>query len=579
MAVYIEGQGREIRKGTYGKDIRGPISDALWILYNHGLRATTKKLVTQEEYDALEVKEQNVAYCIYDPTEPVWKDYWISVIMLDGDADTDDVFYCKTLAEARAKLDEYYENDPNIMYRIWIGEECGVTEVPNRTFQTCKNILAFHVPGTITAIREYAFTGSTLRYVTYTESDIGLFIERSAFHNTKLSEVVIPNRYIHSSTRGHEYSWNEYLTNVTFGESMTRVTYNMFEYDRLLDDVVFTDSITDVESNAFYRCEGLTTVDLNNAYYLNNNAFAYCMALKDIDLSNVTHIGNETFRDCYSLERIELASISYLGIGSFMMCSNLKTVVFHPGNQISIPEACFDNCYALTTVVLQDEPAFKDIGARAFAECTSLPYISIPNSVQTIGTKAFESCESMTAISLSDNLITIKDHAFWGCTLLDNLVLPESLTSIEAFAFYNCQSLTSLAFPPHLTDISNYVCGHCIALESVSIPSSVASIGAAAFESCRSLKTISIPNGPTYIGGGAFNGCSSLESVTIGNAVEQIFDDPSNPRVFAGCRALKRININRTEGSIVDSNGNPWTPKAYTAYLPEDCEIRWLGGN
>lgn len=597
MAVHIEGQGREIHKGTYGKDIRGPISDALWILYNHGLRATTKILMTQEEYDALEVKEQNVAYCIYDPTEPVWKDYWISVIMLDGDADTDDIFYCKTIAEARAKLDEYYENDPNVMYRIWIGEECGVTTVPARTFQSCHNMLAFHVPGTVSVISTAAFNGSALQYVTFSDSDTQLQIYNGAFESTQLHSVAIPNRCIISSSRGSEFKSDYQLESVTIGNALSIISSNMFYGCTILDDVYLPDNVTTIEYQGFYG-SGLVTININKVNNIGARAFMMCTKLENIDLRQVHSISQYAFSYCTALERVEFNALSSpLGAHSFERCYNLETVVIHPGSQYSISEYTFADCYKLKIVVLQDEFNCKSIGERAFYNCRELPEIHLPNSVSIIGKCAFTNCEVLESITLPSGLATIDEGAFAQCYLLDNVILPPTITHINKQAFNLCYNLQSLDFPEGLSTISEMVCNGCRSLVHVSIPSSVTEIGANAFDGCRSLPEITIPHGPTIIQKEAFFGCYDLETVTIGKNVAQIMDNPAemlrpygwskNHGIFYGCYNLKKIIIYREEDSIIDANGDVWTPKLYKTgtststheYIPKDCQIIWKGGS
>ncbi|MBO7377543.1 MAG: leucine-rich repeat domain-containing protein, partial [Clostridia bacterium] len=63
------------------------------------------------------------------------------------------------------------------------------------------------------------------------------------------------------------------------------------------------------------------------------------------------------------------------------------------------------------------------IGSYAFAYCSSLTSISIPNSVTSIGNGAFAYCSSLTSISI-----------------------PNSVTSIGSWAFEYCSSLTSITF-------------------------------------------------------------------------------------------------------------------------------------
>lgn len=590
MAVHIEGQGREIYKGTYGKDIRGPISDALWILYNHGLQATTKMLMTQEEYDALEIKDPNVAYCIYDPTEPVWKDYWISVIMLDGDADTDDIFYCKTLAEARAKLDEYYENDPDAMYRIWIGEECGVASIPKKTFQSCHNMLAFHVPGTVSVIDADSFSDSLLHIVTFGQSSKPLYIYNHAFANTNLKTVDIPDRCLYAGEigGGSQFRDNQLLESVKFGNSLSTISESMFSGCIKLYRVQLPDSITTIKYGGFEHCRELSEIDINNVTSIGEYAFAGCGNLAEVVLENVQTISSYAFYSCIKLTRVEFAQLTApLGSYSFYNCRSLHTVVFHPGAMYSIAEGTFMYCVNLETIVLQNDPNCISIGDKAFSYCEKLSSIQLPDSVQSIGDNAFFNCKTLSRIELSPGLGTIGNDAFAFCESLDDIILPISLSDIGDYAFAYCSSLQSLELPRFLRSIPNGMCSGCRSLKTALIPSSVDKIGAEAFRGCESLKQITIPSGPTYIGDRAFMFCTALEVIVIGKDISQIMDNPTNGYlnwgVFSVCQSLRKIIIKREQDSIVDANGNIWTPKlyhkpmTYAPYIPENCEVLWIG--
>ena len=121
------------------------------------------------------------------------------------------------------------------------------------------------------------------------------------------------------------------------------------------------------------------------------------------------------------------------------------------------------------------------IGDYAFALCSSLTSITIPNSVTSIGKGAFSRCEVLTSITIPNSVMSIGKGAFSCCSSLASITIPNSVTSIEKWAFYNCRSLTS-----------------------ITIPNSVTSIGEEAFYGCSSLKSIKIPRGLTNIGSDAF---------------------------------------------------------------------------
>ena len=178
------------------------------------------------------------------------------------------------------------------------------------------------------------------------------------------------------------------------------------------------------------------------------------------------------------------------------------------------------------------------IGDWAFAGCSSLTSIQIPNSITSIGEHAFRGCSSLTSIEIPNSVISIGDSAFWNCSSLTSIEIPNSVTSIREGAFGGCYGLTSIEIPDNVISIGSHAFDSCSNLTSIQIPNSVTSIGDEAFAYCSGLTSIEIPNSVTSIGDGAFRGCSSLTSIEIGNSVRSIGDE-----AFCYCTSLTSIVI------------------------------------
>ncbi|MDR2313372.1 MAG: leucine-rich repeat domain-containing protein [Spirochaetaceae bacterium] len=85
------------------------------------------------------------------------------------------------------------------------------------------------------------------------------------------------------------------------------------------------------------------------------------------------------------------------------------------------------------------------IDEQAFAECSFLETVSLPNTLIRIGEKAFFNCLSLKQINWPISLLTIEDRAFFNCRSMENLVLPGVLKYIGSNAFSGCIGLRTLS--------------------------------------------------------------------------------------------------------------------------------------
>ena len=160
-----------------------------------------------------------------------------------------------------------------------------------------------------------------------------------------------------------------------------------------------------------------------------------------------------------------------------------------------------DNPYAYSGEVIIPESVTGDNGATytvtaiadsAFAGCTNVTRVVVPNSVTTIGERAFHHCLFLADVELPETVSTIGKAAFMSCLRLQDFTFPAAMTAIQDSTFNGCSKLTSLY-----------------------IPNPITSIGTAAFASCWRLETVNMANSVEILGDLAFANCSALTSVTI----------------------------------------------------------------
>ncbi|MBR3174859.1 MAG: InlB B-repeat-containing protein [Oscillospiraceae bacterium] len=95
------------------------------------------------------------------------------------------------------------------------------------------------------------------------------------------------------------------------------------------------------------------------------------------------------------------------------------------------------------------------VGQYAFADCSSLSDISLPESLQNIGSYAFNNCSSLRTITIPESVQAIGSYAFYN-TGINSVVLPEGITSINTCTFKSCSSLSSVTIPRSVNTIAGY---------------------------------------------------------------------------------------------------------------------------
>ncbi len=321
-----------------------------------------------------------------------------------------------------------------------------------------------------------------------------------------------------------------------------------------LKELVLPDTLSFIAADAFKDCSAISVTVPKGCY-----AYERCVELGLIikphtNAADFTYT-NLSSTECaimgYSGTETELILptmspdghvVKQIGKKAFENCSNIISITI-PDGITSIEFSAFSGCSSLTSVVIPD--SVTNIGAATFLECISLNSIIIPDSVISIGHSAFSNCKNMTFAIISSNLTRIESGVFFGCSKLTSFIIPDGVTSIGERAFYGCSSLTSVTIPDSVTSIGEKAFCACRSLTSLAIPDSVMSIGKEAFGSCSGLTAIIIPDSVTSIEEYAFNNCTSLISATMLASVTRI-----NRAIFYRCNSLTSIIIPNSVTSI-----------------------------
>jgi len=240
---------------------------------------------------------------------------------------------------------------------------------------------------------------------------------------------------------------------------------------------------------------------------------------------------------------------------------------------ITIGDDAFANCTELTSIEIPN--SVTAINWSAFYGCTELATISISEFVTSIGGSAFAECSSLTAIevhednpyysSLNGVLYNKQQTVLVQCPGgIQDLVIANTVTQIDPNAFMGCINLSSISIDsnnPYFSSVDGILYNKTITemircpqtTTTVTIPSTITQIQNNAFANCADLISIEIPNTVTHIGYNAFYNCTSLTSLVIPASVTNI-----ESSAFANCSGLTSLTCNAQTppalGSRVFSN-------------------------
>lgn len=145
------------------------------------------------------------------------------------------------------------------------------------------------------------------------------------------------------------------LTSIAIPNSVITIGNYAFYNCMRLTSITIPDSVTSIGDYAFYYCSSLTSITIpNNVTSIANYSFRGCSGITSVTIpDSVTSIGNNAFRDCSGLTSITIPdSVTEIRFSAFQSCINIETVTMLPTTPPTLGASVFDNCTALTKIIV-----------------------------------------------------------------------------------------------------------------------------------------------------------------------------------------------------------------------------------
>ena len=296
-----------------------------------------------------------------------------------------------------------------------------VKSLPGSAFLLCENLQEININNIITLNNSVFDRCHSLKKV---EANNVTTVETAVFNDcTLLSDINMPK----VETIGQAAFANCPLTNADFGHSITNIGHRAFIGSAITD--IDLSNTTIIGDNVFNGCTSLANIhtDLSNVISIGGRAFYDCQSLTGTIKLNVSTVFNMTFYRCKGITSIDLSNVNaiemYAWGGTFQDCTNLQTVILNPNIKSLCPRA-FQGCTKLVNIDTSNIESYY-------------------NSENTAGSQ-FYGCSLLRQITINENVTVIPGNFANGCSSLTEITIPASVTHIYGDSFKSCSSLTKV---------------------------------------------------------------------------------------------------------------------------------------
>ena len=452
----------------------------------------------------------------------------------------------------------------------------GVTSIGESAFSGCSNLAGLAIPNSVTNIEDYAFYGCG-GLVSVTIPNRLPRIANGTFQGCgNLRDVLIPDSV--TSIGANAFRNCGALTSIVIPKSVTSIGTDVFSgcsglVSMTLPFIGSCRGNTGTADSLFGYLFGTASYSggvATKQYYSGSGSKTYYIpsSLKSVVITDETNLSYGAFYGCNGLTSVILnEGLSTIAWRVFNGCSALVSVVI-PDSVTRIGSFAFWGCSALADLTSPDMLAM--IEDKAFDGCISLPSredgykvvggwlvgysddaaesISDVDDLRGIVGGALEGCTALKSLEFSDKAVvgSIGAAALKGCTELQSLVLPSSLKSIGDEAFMGCSYLGNVIVPGGVKSVGARAFKDCTGFTNAQIEYGVESLGEEAFYGNWQISEVDIPSTVTNIGKSAFGGDSSIIRVGLRGDIRTVAE------IFSNYKLIREATVKEGPGAIVD---------------------------
>lgn len=282
-------------------------------------------------------------------------------------------------------------------------------------------------------------------------------------NNQTLMQIVLPDTLTCIGSSAFE-NCKGLLGSIRIPEGVTRIGASaFFNCDALTGTLYLPKTLKEMGSLAFSRCGFVCELILpSELTYIGSSAFDdnYGLYGNLILPPNLKEIESYSFSNCMNLTgNLEIPkSVSVIGARAFYNTGLNGTLTLHDGIT-SIEDAAFENTPFKGELILPK--SLTKINQSTFLYCNFSGELKLPKELCSIGTQAFAGNIRLTGtVEFPEGLKSIGAGAFASCSGIEKIILPESLENISynansmGGAFEGCYGIRSIVcrseIPPYV---------------------------------------------------------------------------------------------------------------------------------